>query len=322
MEQVIEDKNIGIYFLANDAVLDQAIAMLKSLRLYEPDINLTLIPFNEKTEHLVSLSGKYKFDIWKEPSLEELGDFGKALFPEHPVAKNTFKKFAAFWGKYEHFMFLDTDIVLIDKLSPLLERYLQTGSQFIYSDPFLGQSYRKGEFLDKMIRDYDAKGFCTGSFISSNRLLSKKQMFELLKQANEVKAHFADERTYEQPYLNYCIDVAKIKKTSVSELLPEVSDHNYAIHLTYKRAGSEFQLTAVKDSDRTSSSDKKKRLWVHWASAGVGALMVNRQLFLHYRLLNESMWVKVKYLTRFYTALKGKGMKGKIKLWFAKLLKR
>jgi hypothetical protein len=318
----MKDKNIGIYFLANDVVLDQTIGLLNSLRHYEPDVNLTLIPFNENIDGLRALSGTYKFDIWNEPSLKELEDFGQTIFPTHPIAKNTFKKFAAFWGKYEHFMFLDTDIVVIDKLSPLIERFIQTGSEFIYSDPFLEQSYQKGAFLEKMIIEYDAKGFCTGSFISSNRLLSKKKILELLQQSVEVNLHFADERTYEQPYLNYCIDVAKIKKTAVSELLPEVSDHNYAINMTYRKIGPEFQLITVKDSDRTSSSDKKKRLWVHWASAGAGFFMVNRHLFLHYRLLNEPLWKKIRYLVQFTVKMKGLGIGGKIKLWISKVFKR
>ena len=39
--------NRGIYIVANDRVIENAITLLNSIRYYDPEVTVYLIPFNE-----------------------------------------------------------------------------------------------------------------------------------------------------------------------------------------------------------------------------------------------------------------------------------
>jgi hypothetical protein len=47
--------NRGIYITANDKVTDQAIALLNSIRLYDPDTPITLIPYDDNYQKAASI---------------------------------------------------------------------------------------------------------------------------------------------------------------------------------------------------------------------------------------------------------------------------
>ncbi len=62
----IKMSKTGIYFLANDAVIDNAIAMLNSLRMFEPEVDICCIPFNQDMSKIRKLSADYNFEILDE----------------------------------------------------------------------------------------------------------------------------------------------------------------------------------------------------------------------------------------------------------------
>ena len=50
----------GIYITANDRVIDQAIALMNSIRLYDPDSPVILIPYDNNYQQIADLlSEKY-----------------------------------------------------------------------------------------------------------------------------------------------------------------------------------------------------------------------------------------------------------------------
>ena len=42
----------GIYIVANDQVVNNTIALLKSIRLYDPDTPIMMIPFDENSQQV------------------------------------------------------------------------------------------------------------------------------------------------------------------------------------------------------------------------------------------------------------------------------
>src|SRR6185437_3410251 len=56
----------GVYFLANDSVLDIVIAFLNSFRIHNPTIPLCLIPFAEDVEKISRLADVYGFSIYND----------------------------------------------------------------------------------------------------------------------------------------------------------------------------------------------------------------------------------------------------------------
>src|SRR5580658_3484813 len=54
----------GVYFLANDYVLDLAVTFLNSFRKYNPTIPLCLVPFDADICKVTALADKYGFEIY------------------------------------------------------------------------------------------------------------------------------------------------------------------------------------------------------------------------------------------------------------------
>jgi len=66
----------GVYFLANDTYLEWAIALLESIRAWNPDLPLCLIPFDERADRLIGLTSTYAFSVWDDSSLQDLDAMG------------------------------------------------------------------------------------------------------------------------------------------------------------------------------------------------------------------------------------------------------
>lgn len=199
----------GIYCLANDKVLDWMIACLESLRVHAPEYRLVVIPFDDNIHEIAKLSHQYKFELFQDESLDKLDEIGRTFYPEDYILSHTFRKFAVFWGPLEHFLFIDSDIVVLLNLEELFKAYFLSNSDFLYNDPNMNEVYKPGIFREKMIKDYSAKGFNTGCFLSSRCLLTFEEIKELLQEATRVKEYFVP--WGEQPFLNYCIDAKKNK---------------------------------------------------------------------------------------------------------------
>jgi len=56
----------GVYFVANDRVIDLAIAFLNSFRKFNPTISLCLIPFRDDVSEISKLKEKYNFTIYSD----------------------------------------------------------------------------------------------------------------------------------------------------------------------------------------------------------------------------------------------------------------
>lgn len=113
---------MGVYFSANDAVYDWAIAFLNSFREFNPDLRLLLIPFNEECDRLLKLQDTYNFEIYTDPSFERLEAIGKAFELGHtPTGPYWFRRYAAFWGPCDRFMYLDARQVVLADLKPTIQ---------------------------------------------------------------------------------------------------------------------------------------------------------------------------------------------------------
>lgn len=64
----------GIYIVANDRVMDNAIALLNSIRFYDPEVPVYLIPFNENY-HKVAEKLSTLHNVQLFPNLELIEQF-------------------------------------------------------------------------------------------------------------------------------------------------------------------------------------------------------------------------------------------------------
>ena len=212
--QLKRSRELGSYFLCNDYHIDWAYSFLVSFREWNPTMPLTLIPFDDWTNNLVTLQKRFAFDILQSDLFPELEMFALELFGK---PSGLMRKLAGFWGFYDHFFYLDTDIVITSDLMQLGQQIRESGNDLVYFDSDIEAVYRPGLLREQMIREYQTKAFNTGNWLSRRGLFSLEQLKTLACQAQPVKEGMVC--LFDQPFLNYCCDRARVKSAQFSDLM-------------------------------------------------------------------------------------------------------
>lgn len=275
-QHLIDGQTVGTYCLANDVVLEWTIALLESLRTFEPEIELIIIPFDDNVLKLSRLATKYRFTFLYDDALDQLDKLGATVDPRNQnLPIHPFRKFAAFWGRLDHFLFLDADIVVLGKLEGVFRAYLRSKCDFMYFDRDLDRAYKSGVFRELMIAEHSAVGFNSGAFVSSRGMFSMKELRELAGDARSLRVNFVSR--YEQSFFNYCVDLKGLNKQQYCEVVPHASCSNWAKWPLVESPDGAYHT-------RKSGYDSAKSLlFVHWAGFSQGPLMPHRRLFLRYR---------------------------------------
>ena len=158
----------GVYTLANDGVYDWLAAFLASYHDHEPNLPVIVIPFDDRMDRVRTLRERFRFEIFEGDCLRELDRIGATYFPDNYNWTHVFRKFAAFWGPFERFVFLDSDIVLLGPLGEFFDRAEEEHQvEYVCGDLDIDQVYTEGPLRDQMAADGQTTGFNTGFFLSS-----------------------------------------------------------------------------------------------------------------------------------------------------------
>jgi len=137
----------GIYTLANDVVYDQLVALLNSIEVnISPDIPVCIIPYDDRLEkvkgEIESRDNVTLFDNWS--AIHRWDDFVNRLWEAHPQAQasklerpawykgHVHRKFAAFNGDFEKFVFFDADSLAMKSLDDMFEKL--NDYDFVFND--------------------------------------------------------------------------------------------------------------------------------------------------------------------------------------------
>lgn len=127
----------GIYTLANDTVYDQLIALLNSIRRnIGSEIPICVIPYNERLTQVKSgIKSQSNVTLFNDFSvLQRWDNFISDVWDAHARAKApkhlrphwykgfVHRKFAAFEGKFERFVFFDADSLAMKPIDDVFER--------------------------------------------------------------------------------------------------------------------------------------------------------------------------------------------------------
>lgn len=193
----------GVYFLANDVVLELSIAFLNSFRSFNPDIPLCLIPYNENYKKIYELSSKHNFFIYpNKEALSICDDISKKIFS---YVSGNFRKLAMWEGPFEEFIYIDTDTVVLANVEfsyKFLAEYdfitshshIPSIRRFVWKDSI----YKLNVLSRNQINYATNCGFIT----SHKKALPLILVHEKLKKAIEIKEHM-ELMCVEQPFLNY-----------------------------------------------------------------------------------------------------------------------
>ena len=202
----------GIYITANDNVIDQAIALLNSIRLHDPDIPIVLIPYDDNY-HQISTCLYTHYDVKLYDDLTFLDRLSTRLYDSFGhgffARPNQFRKQACWFGPFEEFIYLDTDIVVFEAISHTMN-YL-VDYDFICAD-YQHRGGIKNVFTPKILEDQifspsELEDIFNGGFWGSKKgLISEDVLYQTFTECAAHPDYFDfSEKTSDQPIINYMI---------------------------------------------------------------------------------------------------------------------
>jgi len=253
--------NRGVYFLANDGIIDLAIAFLNSFRKHNPDIPLCLIPFNSDFEQLRDLRNKYHFSIYSNGEILARCDEISVGF--HKRVMGHYRKLAIWEGDFDQFIYIDVDTVVL--------RNIEFAFAFLYRFDFVTSHSNIPEIVKwvwkpsiysagRLTEEQIAFSANTGFIMSKKGALTLETVMPRLASALSLASHMVL-FCKEQPFLNYLIVTSGKKYTSL-------------LNLSLSRRSPDILLEAwaglkggiVKDGDLLLSNGARPPVFLmHWA---------------------------------------------------------
>ena len=276
----------GVYCLANDVVIEWFEAFIRSYQLANAALPLTVIPFNENISRLKELQTRFRFDILAEAECSRFDALAGVVMGSNSMA-GTYRKFACFFGPYDEFLFLDSDIVLTTPLLKLFNAYARSDYDFVYFDYALEMAYAPA-LASRMVAEYGTHGFNSGAFLSRKDILREEDLWSLAEKAAAVREGLLL-GTYEQSFFNFALDVSRKRMTGMNTLLPELADKVWA--------GQAFDYDQNTRTARTP--DGKILPFIHWPGCG-HPMMVRKEIFLEHRTLGMTFLERLNYKREFY----------------------
>jgi hypothetical protein len=208
----------GIYIIANDKVTEQAIALLNSIRLYDADTPIVMIPYDDNYHNIAeTLHQHYGVTVYKDLDfIDRLSRNLHATFGGEFFARpNQFRKQACWFGEFDEFLYIDTDIVVFEKIIDNLN-YLAT-SDFICCDyQHLGgikNVFTPHVLKEQVFTNVEVQDIFNGGFWGAKKnLVSEDDLYTIFAECAAHPEYFDfSEKTSDQPIINYML-LKRIKK--------------------------------------------------------------------------------------------------------------
>jgi hypothetical protein len=273
----------GIYITANDRVTEQAIALLNSIRLYDSDTPIVLIPYDEQYHKIAQLLAEsYGVKVYQDLAfIERLSQNLHDIFGTKFFARpNQFRKQACWFGEFDEFLYIDTDIVVFEKIIDNLT-YLND-HDFICCD-YQHKAGIKNVFTSKVIEervfdDSDLQGVFNGGFWASKKnLISEQDLYDtFLECANHPDYFDFSQKTSDQPIINYMI-LKRIQRRLNLVRLSDKGPGNWA-------GSANFQ---VKDNILVDINVNRPLQYLHWAGIKIQPGCPYWDIWKYYRYLGN-----------------------------------
>jgi hypothetical protein len=286
----------GIYIVANDKVMENAIALLNSIRLFDQDISVYLIPFNEDYHNVLeTLNRLHQVELFPDLELLErlTNRVGEIFDRDFLKLPNKMRKLAVWFGEFDEFLYIDTDIVVFDKISETLNHLSQSDffcCDYHYSSEGLRNIFspivKDNIFTSEELQDV----FNSGFWGSRKGVISENQLYEVLKDCAQHREYFDfTQGVTDQPILNYLILKCFDKRMNLVKP-PENAPGSWA-------GSKHFESRQYVLYDRN-----QKLKYLHWAGISIRQGAPYWDIWEHYRHLHEpetAFWRKVSRLIPF-----------------------
>ncbi len=242
-----------VVFLANDAVFKQGLAFLESLRVHNPTLKLSMIPFADDIHNFERLQEIYEFDILRF-DVTRWDDLAREFFPgASQKYRNRLRKLSIFDVQSPATIYLDLDMIVLRDLNFLVKPITSGEADFICTatsnDPWVyNPSYKDHPVLQQ------ARRFSDGFFTFNSAKISADIAYTTVVNNKGLYLSVRADQVYCQPITNFIVDMLGLKIREVFRLFPNISPQVWY-------AGQQLQWTG----DHVASNDGKEVLFIHWA---------------------------------------------------------
>lgn len=274
----------GIYITANDRVIEQSIALLNSIRAYDSETPIVMIPYDENYHAIAQiLTESYGVGVFEDLELiERLSHQLYQIFGENYFTRpNQFRKQACWFGDFDEFLYIDTDIVVFEKIIENLNYF--SGYDFICCD-YQHVGGIANVFTDKVIKnsvfnENELQDIFNGGFWAAKKnLISEEDLYETFAECAAHPEYFDFSRkTSDQPIINYMILKCIPRRFNIVRR-PEKAPGSWA-------GSPHFQLQGNRLIDPNVNQPLQ---YLHWAGIRIEPGCPYWDIWKYYRYLNSS----------------------------------
>lgn len=138
----------GIYTVVNDRFSEWLLALFGSLAALNPDVPVRVIPFGGPDERIRRICAAFGHVVWEPAELLRTCELIASAVCRGPGVpghgRGMFRRFAAFGGPFDEFLYLDADTLVIEPLAPLFDVCAGSGSQLVFTDRAGNFAYSPG----------------------------------------------------------------------------------------------------------------------------------------------------------------------------------
>lgn len=187
--------SFGVYIVGNDKVCDHVVALVNSLRYYNPKVAITLIPYDSNYQKVLAAT---RVELFNDlPGLMEISlQLQKTLSqPGAPAHSNKYARLhnlATWLGDYDDFVSLDADIVFFTDIEPFAYKLLNGYDFACYDRTYIHNG--RWVFTDKARELYSKEAyrrlFNNGFWVSRKGLFTKEKILEHLEECTHMYEYF------------------------------------------------------------------------------------------------------------------------------------
>lgn len=320
----------GVYCLANDRVLEWFQMFVRSFRHFNPDLPLTVIPYDCVIDQLAQLAPQYNFRVLSEAAAAEFDPLEGIIKKIHKN-KHIFRKWGTFFGEYDEFLYVDADVAVTGSLERIFAAFGKSEADFVYFDTDINEVYLP-QFVEAMRAKYNSPGFNAGVYLSRKGVVTREQLWQKAEEGAGA-LHMFIPRLGDQPFLNWVMDTLQRRMVRIHNLCPGYAATIWAqsseFHVRWRgwlgfftpqnpftyfnsRRGWWLGIFARKSPLIYTLNHwqgcvlKLPIPFVHWAGCGFPT-MVQPEVFLHYRLLGVSPEEQIRYRQEFFELRRQQG---------------
>ena len=287
----------GIYIVGNDRVMENAIALLNSIRCYNIEVPIFLIPFNAEYQKIAAtLSTLHGVQLF--PNLEFIEQFTikiAEIFDRNFLAlPNKMRKLAAWFGPLDEFIYIDTDIIVFEDIASNLS--ILSEVDFFCCD-YHHASEKLRNIFSPLVKEQNIftneelqDVFNSGFWGSRKGSITERQMYDILKECSQHKEYFDfTQNVTDQPILNYLI-------------LQLISKRCNLVKTTEEEPGSWAGSKHFQERNYILYDKGKRLKYLHWAGIPIKAGSPYWNLWKHYRYLHEEKYPLIQRLFRRFSS--------------------